>query len=82
MGMRMTLAIGLDGTRINDFFEGDSLGRVWKMSEDDDEVDEMSPHQLVLLPTTQVDPTEATSHGPPILAPLPMLYKSSRRYEF
>ena len=36
LGMRMALAIGLDGTRINDFFEGDSLGGVWKTSGDDD----------------------------------------------
>ena len=40
--MRMALAVGLDGTRINDFFEGDSLGGVWKMSGDDDEVDELT----------------------------------------
>ena len=33
-----------------------------------------SPHQLILLATIQVDPTEATTHGLPIFAPLPTLH--------
>ena len=47
--MRIELAIGLDGTRINDFFEGGSLGRLWKMSEDDDEVDEVSVCRSIMV---------------------------------
>ena len=49
--MRMALAIGLDGTRINDFFEGDSLGGVWKMSGDDDEVDELTVCYSIMVRT-------------------------------
>ena len=47
--MRITLAIGLDGTRINDFFEGGSLGRLWKNSGDDDEVDEVSVCRSIIV---------------------------------
>ena len=49
--MRIALAIGLDGTRINDFFEGGSLGRLWKMSRDDDEVDEVSVCRSIMVRT-------------------------------
>ena len=49
--MRIVLAIGSDGTRINDFFEGGSLGRLWKMSEDDGEVDEVSVCHSIMVCT-------------------------------
>ena len=49
--MRITLAIGLDGTRINDFLEGGSLGRLWKMSGDDGEVDEMPVCRFIMVRT-------------------------------
>ena len=49
--MRITLAIGLDGTRINDFFEGGSLERIWKMSGNDDEVDKVSVCRSIMVRT-------------------------------
>ena len=49
--MRIALAIGLDGMRINDFFEGGSLGRLWNMSEDDDKVDEVSVCRSIMVHT-------------------------------
>ena len=49
--MRIALAIGLDGTRINDFFEGGSLGRLWKMSGDDGDVDEVSVCRSIMVRT-------------------------------
>ena len=49
--MRITLAIGLDGTRINDFFEGGSLERLWKMSGNDDEVDKVSVCRSIMVRT-------------------------------
>ena len=33
-------------------------------------------HQLILLAPTRVDPTETTTHGLPVFAPLPTLRKS------
>ena len=50
-GMSITLAIGLEGTHINDFFEGGSLGRLWKMSGDDDEVDKVSVCRSIMVHT-------------------------------
>ena len=47
--MQIVLAIGSDGTRINDIFEGGSLGRLWKMSEDDGEVDEVSVCRSIIV---------------------------------
>ena len=49
--MQIALAIGLDGTRINDFFEGGSLGRLWKMSGDDGDVDEVSVCRSIMVRT-------------------------------
>ena len=49
--MWIMLATGLDGMRINDFFEGGSLGRLWKMNEDDDEVDEVSVCRSIMVCT-------------------------------
>ena len=49
--MRITLAIGLEGTRINDFFEGGSLGRLWKMGGDDGDVDEVSVCRSIMVRT-------------------------------
>ena len=49
--MSITLAIGLEGTHINDFFEGGSLGRLWKMSGDDDEVDKVSVCRSIMVHT-------------------------------
>ena len=49
--MRIVLAIGSDGTRINDFFEGGSLGRLWKMIGDDGEVDEVSVCRSIIVHT-------------------------------
>ena len=45
------LAIGLDGTHIDDFFEGGSLGRLWKMSEDYDKVDKVSVCRSIMVHT-------------------------------
>ena len=50
-GMPITLAIGLEGTCINDFFEGGSLGRLWKMIGDDGEVDEVSVCRSIMVHT-------------------------------
>ena len=47
--MRIALAIGLEGTRINDFFEGGSLGRLWKNSGDDDGVDGVSVCRSIIV---------------------------------
>ena len=49
--MPITLAIGLEGTCINDFFEGGSLGRLCKMSGDDDEVDKVSVRRSIVVRT-------------------------------
>ena len=49
--MRIVLAIESDGTRINDFFEGGSLGRLWKMIGDDGEVDEVSVCRSIIVHT-------------------------------
>ena len=49
--MRIALAIGLDGTCINGFFEGGSLERLWKMIGDDDEVDEVSVCHSIIVRT-------------------------------
>ena len=49
--MWIMLATGLDGMRINDFFEGGSLGKLWKMNEDDDEVDEVSVCRSIMVCT-------------------------------
>ena len=49
--MQIVLAIGSDGTRINDFFEGGSLGRLWKTSGLDGEVDEVSVFRSIIVHT-------------------------------
>ena len=49
--MPITLAIGLEGTCINDFFEGGGLGRLWKMIGDDGEVDEVSVCRSIMVHT-------------------------------